>query len=145
MLKKISGVLFVLCFFITSSSLLADTVVWKGQVSADGTPSKAIDMTNGKKYQIIVSGSINLGKWVQAGQKLADDPAFEYNAPTGPVHLNIFRNSHDIPFDVKTINPEHIYKSLPFLAKQNKIHFWVNDTDYSDNSGAFDVQLVQID
>ena len=135
--------IFFICFFISNYSF-TDEVVWKGEVQSDGTPTSAIDLTLDKKYQIIVSGTINLGKWVEAGKPLASDASFEFNAPTGPTHLANIKNSNDIPMENGTYHSNHIYKSEPFVAKQNKIHFWVHDSDYSDNTGAFDVKIVEI-
>jgi hypothetical protein len=123
----------------------AEEIVWSGEVSSDGTPSKAINLNLDKKYQIIVSGTINLGKWVQAGKPLGEDASYDFNAPTGPRRVEIFKNSNDIALDDQSFNPNHIYKSEPFVAKQNKIHFWVHDEDYSDKVGNFDVKIVQLD
>ena len=128
-----------------SISLLADEIVWNGQVSSDGAPTAAIDLTLDKKYQIVVKGTVNLGKWVEAGKPLGEDASYEFNTPSGPQRLLNLKNSNDINLDDKTYNPEHIYKSFPFVAKQSKIHFWVHDLDYSDNSGSFDVQIIRLD
>lgn len=41
-------------------------------------------------------------------------------------------------------HPNHIYQSEPFTAKCDRMHFWVNDTYYEDNSGAFHVEVVEL-
>lgn len=137
---------FFLCAisFLISQIAFSDEVVWKGQVSADGTPTKAINLKLDEKYQIIAKGYVNLGKWIEAGQKLGEDPSYEFNAPSGPERLKTLMNSNDIHLDDKKYNPDHIYKSAPFIAKQNKIHFWVHDTDYDNNNGNFDVEIIKI-
>lgn len=123
---------------------MASEVVWKGEVMANGNPTQTIDLTINKTYQFTVSGSVNLGKWVEAGKQLAQDAAFEYNAPSGPTRLESLKNSSNIPLNDKLFNPEHVYKSEPFVAKQNKIHFWIYDTDYSDNSGSLKVEIHRL-
>ncbi|MBN9377178.1 MAG: hypothetical protein BGO14_04645 [Chlamydiales bacterium 38-26] len=132
-------------FTIFISSLSAEHVVWSGAVSSNGNPTQAVSLNLDKKYQIVAQGTINLGKWVEGGHRLEDDPCYEFNAPSGPEKLKSLRNSNDIPLNDKTFNPEHLYKSEPFVAKQSKIHFWVYDLDYSDNTGAFDVKIVELD
>ena len=143
MLKQVCAITLFFALFTTCS--FAKEVIWNGQVPSDGTPTGAIDLTLHKKYQFIVSGTMNLGKWVQAGQPLSDDAGFEFNSSLGPKRLNTFRNSSDIPLDNTTFHPDHIYKSIPFTAMQNKIHFWIEDEDYSDNTGSLNIQLVQLD
>lgn len=143
MLKNILGI-GSLCTILISP-LSAEHVVWSGSVSSNGNPTQAISLNLDKKYQIVAQGTINLGKWVEGGHRLEDDPSYEFNAPSGPEKLKSLRNSNDIPLNDKTFNPEHIYKSEPFVAKQNKIHFWVYDLDYSDNTGAFEVKIVELD
>lgn len=144
MLKKISFTVGLL-FSLTNLACFSQVVVWSGDVSADGTPTQAIDLKLDKKYQIIAKGTINLGKWVEAGKALGEDASYEYNAPSSPTVADNLRNSINIPLENKNFNPQHIYKSLPFVAKQSKIHFWVHDLDYSDNKGSFTVELVQLD
>lgn len=131
-------------FLMLTSAGFSQEVVWKGDVSADGNPSPAIDIELDKKYQIVVKGTVNLGKWVEAGKILGEDAAFEFNGPTGPERNVIFRNSNNIPLNDKNFNTEHIYKTEPFVAKQNKIHFWVQDRDYGDNNGSFQVEIIKL-
>lgn len=136
------GILFLAALIANQG--YSSEVVWKGKVSADGSPSPAVDLSYDKTYQIIVNGSVNLGKWVEAGKALAEDASFEYNAPSGPTRHKTLRNSNEIPLDDQFYNADHVYKSAPFVAKQTKIHFWIYDTDYSDNSGALEVQIDKL-
>jgi len=39
---------------------------------------------------------------------------------------------------------DHVYISQPFVAVQSGIHFWIYDTDYEDNSGEFEVEVIQV-
>ncbi|QLH37386.1 MAG: hypothetical protein HWD61_15605 [Parachlamydiaceae bacterium] len=137
-----------LCAFsfsmLLASASFAEHVVWEGQLAADGTPSPVVDLKLNKTYEIVVSGSVNLGKWVEAGKPLAQDASYEYNAPSGPTKAKTFRNSSDIPLNDSAFNPTHVYRSEPFVAKQNKIHFWIQDADYSDNTGNLTVKVQQL-
>ena len=143
MIMRIFLVIFTFCVFSICSSY-ADTVVWSGEVQASGYPTSLINLTLGKKYQIKVSGSVNLGKWWQAGKPLADDACFEYNDETVPTSVSTFRNSMQISVSDGAYHEDHSYLSQPFIAEQNGIHFWIYDTDYSDNSGALNVKIIEL-
>lgn len=123
-------------------NVFADEVVWQGQVHADGTPTKLIHLKLDEQYQIKASNYINLGKWVQEGVKLANDPCFEFSDKTVPNKIECLRNSAKISICDGTYHYDHVYLSEPFTAKQNRIFFWVVDTDYDDNTGAFDVEII---
>lgn len=138
------------CFFLSfclvflQAFAFTENVIWKGEVSADGTPSPVIKLVLEKKYQIKVSGTINLGKWWQKGEPLENDACYEFNEEVTPRKLLSLRNSMNIPLHDEEFHPDHIYLSRPFLAAQDGIHFWVYDTNYSDNSGAFHVELIEL-
>lgn len=132
-------------FATLCSSCFAEKIVWNGELSSDGTPSQAIPLDLDKKYQIIVSGVINLGKWVEGGVPMDEDAGFEFGGPNGPEHQPVFKSSNEMALDTKKYNPDHTYKSIPFVAKNSKIHFWIDDKDYSDNNGSLKVQVVQLD
>lgn len=121
-----------------------DTVVWSGKVKSDGTPTQSIKLQLGKKYQIKVSGLVNLGKWWQQGEALANDACYEFNSHVTPHKVDTFKNSLNIPVCTGEYHPDHIYQSNPFLAIQSGIHFWIYDTNYDDNNGNFDVQVIQV-
>lgn len=133
---------FILVFFTTYCS--AETVIWKGEVSSDGTPTQAIPLQLHKKYQIRVSGFVNLGKWIQSGEKLANDACYEFNKETMTTKIVSFKNSNNISVCGENYHFDHVYQSNPFIAKQNKIHFWIYDTNYEDNSGSFQIEVVAI-
>lgn len=125
-------------------SCKAENVIWDGQVNADGSPTLAIELILDQPYQIRARGIINLGKWWQNSQPLANDACYEFNTPEKPTQLTTLKNSLSISVCDGKYHGDHTYLSLPFVAKQNKIHFWIDDTDYSDNSGSFQVQIIQL-
>lgn len=124
----------------------ADKVVWKGDVDADGTPTDAIRLEIRKRHQIKVSGFVNLGKWKQGGKSLANDACYEFSEEgNSPVKAETLKNSHDVTVcSDKKYHPDHIYQSEPFVAKQDRIHFWIYDTLYDDNSGSLQVEITQV-
>lgn len=136
--------LFIFCFFMFASVLHAENVIWSGTVNSDGIPSELVKLELDKRYQIRVSGFVNLGKWIQNREKLANDACYEYNSEGNLEKLESLRNSLDISVCDGSYHPQHIYQSLPFVTKHNRIHFWVHDFDYDDNHGAFKVEVLQI-
>lgn len=130
---------------LMSLDCFAEKVVWTGEVHSDGTPSATINLNLDKKYQFIVSGTINLGKWVEAGVPMGEDAFFEFDGPNGPERQPAFKNSINVSLEDKTYQPSHTYKSMPFVAKNSKVHFWVDDKDYSDNKGSLQVKVVLVD
>lgn len=130
------------CFILPSID--ADQSIWKGTVSADGTPTEPIRLEMHKKYIISVKGFVNLGKWIQGGEKLANDACFEFNPRTSIAKITALENSHKIPVCDGTYHLNHHYQSKPFVAKHNRIHFWVHDAYYDDNSGEFDVEIIEV-
>lgn len=124
----------------------ADNVVWKGEINADGTPTSAIKLEVRKRYQIKVSGFVNLGKWKQGGKNLANDACYEFDEEGNTFQrVETIKNSHDITVcSDKKYHPDHVYQSEPFVAKQDRIHFWIYDTYYDDNSGSLKVEVSQV-
>ena len=116
------------------------------EVPADGTPTKAIDLKLSHKYQIKVTGAVNLGKYWEGNTVLADDACYELIAKTGKATspLKNFRNSLDINVCEEKYREDHTYTSKTFVAKQSKIHFWIDDIDYSDNSGSLHIEIIEI-
>lgn len=136
----LSGVLF-LCI----DSVCADQVIWSGEVKSDGTPTNSIPLTLRERYQIQVSKVINVGKWIQAREQLANDACFEFNKEKFTEKVESFKNSQNISVCDGAYHPDHVYRSDPFEAKQNRLHFWVYDTNYDDNHGAFHVEVIHKD
>ena len=120
----------------------ADEVVWKGKVNSDGTPTELITLKMHEHYQIKASGFINLGKWVQVGEKLANDACYEFNEKLAPHHFESLNNNQNIRICDDTYHENHVYESDTFIAKQNRIFFWISDFDYDDNNGALDVEII---
>lgn len=139
---KIYLILCCVCFSFCQS--FADEVIWKGKVHSDGTPTAQINLTLHQKYQIKASGYINLGKWMQAGEKLANDPCFEFNEKLAPEKIESLKNSQNIVICTGKYQPDHTYLSETFEAKQNRLFFWIFDTDYEDNNGEFEVEVIHI-
>lgn len=135
--------LFIFCFFIfLSANGFAEKVVWSAHVKADGTPSEVAILDLNQQYIIRASGFVNLGKWMQGGEKLANDACYEFNDKVTQKSIVTLRNSQNVSICDGAYHPDHIYLSNPFIAKQNKIHFWINDVDYDDNSGALQVEII---
>lgn len=134
--------LFLALVTTVSTTLIADEVIWSGKVKSDGTPTPPVKLVLNETYEIKAKGFVNLGKWVQAGEKLATDACYEFNKETEQDKIESMRNSLNISVCDGTYHPDHIYTSKPFEAKHNLIHFWVFDTDYEDNNGAFDVEVI---
>lgn len=137
--------LFCILFLFISGKSSAETVVWSGKVDSKGIPSVPIKLVLNKKYQIKVSGEINLGKWIQNREKLANDACYEFNSKTNTEKIESIKNSLNITVCDGKYHLDHIYTSEPFIAKQNRIHFWIYDTNYDDNSGSFQVQVIGLD
>lgn len=143
MIRHFNFFLSLFCFFCFSP-VFADNVIWKGDVAADGTPSPVTKLVLEKKYQIKVSGAINLGKWWQKGHPLENDACYEFNEELPPRKLLSLKNSMNISLHDEAYHLDHIYLSRPFVAAQDGIHFWVYDNDYSNNSGAFHVEVIEL-
>ncbi|WP_068469285.1 hypothetical protein [Candidatus Protochlamydia phocaeensis] len=160
-MKRVSSFSFLFCLFVlgacaTNANHPADdnanhsvddavhSIVWKGEVNSDGTPSKVIKLELGKHYQIEVSKVVNLGKWWQQGEPFAEDACYEFNPKIPPKKLNTLRNSMNITIGDGQYHPDHVYTSPVFTASQTGIHFWVYDSDYNDNSGSFQVKVFKI-
>lgn len=123
----------------------ADSTIWKGDVSATGALSPSIKLVLGKRYQINVSGVVNLGNWVKNGAALLNDACFEFSDSSDPHLAPCFKNSMNQTVCDGTYHPDHIYSSNQFIAAQSAIHFWIYDTNYEDNSGSFQVELIQVE
>ena len=133
----------LLCFWAGYS--YADEVIWSGDVKSDGSATASIPLILHERYQIKASQFVNLGKWVQAGEKLANDACYEFNKTQSQEKLEFLKNSQNISVCDGSYHPDHAYQSEPFVAKQNRIHFWVYDTDYDDNNGVFHVEIIHKD
>lgn len=139
-------IFFLLCMTsVFTGAYAADKIIWNGEVSSNGEPTKPITLVNHKKYQIKVTGFVNLGKWIQNNEELANDACYEFGKSDKKRKSEAFKNSSDISVCDNNYHPDHIYQSEPFIAKENRIHFWVYDTNYDDNSGAFQVQVVELE
>lgn len=135
----------LILFTLSFTSAFAEKVIWKGKVPADGTPSELISLDMHKQYSIRVKGYVNLGKWVKGGEKLANDACFEFNKHKEVAKVSSLENSLNISVCDGLYHSDHIYQSQPFIAKKNRMHFWVNDTYYDDNSGEFNVEVIQLE
>lgn len=132
------------CSFFFCAQMHAENVVWKGDVSSNGSPTHAIPLVMHKRYQIKVNGFVNLGKWVQNGEQLASDACYEYNAEKPTSKQESLKNSMEISVCDGQYHANHQYQSQPFVAEKNRIHFWVEDEDYEDNVGSFQVQIIEL-
>lgn len=137
--------LFLMCLIGISHSHAAENILWSGEVKADGTPSSLITLKLHHPYQIKVKGFVNLGKWIQQGEELASDACYEFNKEHSTSKVESIKNSGDISVCDGHYHPDHIYLSQKFVAKQDRIHFWVSDHYYDDNHGAFQVEILELD
>lgn len=143
-MKKLILFLIPLCLGIQNFSL-ADNVVWSGTVNSDGNPTKAIPLETGKQYQIKGSGVVKLGNWKKNGEELSSDPCFLFGSdPESVTKTNALRNSAEIEICDGKYRLNHVYTSFPFTATQERIHFWIHDSIYNDNTGTFAVEIVEI-
>lgn len=145
-MKAIISFIAITCVF---GLAVADTSVWHGKVSSDGSPSPSVKLTLGQNYKVKVSGKMNLGKWRTGGQALENDACFEFFANPErqdhpPTKTAALRASIHIDVCGGKYQSNHTYESNPFIAAQNGIHFWIQDVDYEDNSGELDVEIVHV-
>lgn len=134
-----------LVFLVFSQSYAAEKIVWSGDVQANGTPSALVTLKLHNQYQIRVSGFVNLGKWIQHGEELASDACYEFNKENYTTKVEALKSSsHEISVCDGMYHPDHVYTSKPFAAKQDRIHFWVNDHYYDDNHGTFQVEVIDL-
>lgn len=138
-LAMVSVVLTLAC------SAQAETLIWNGQVDSNGAPTIPIELKIGQTYVIRVSGKVNLGKWTKNNEKLANDACWEFSPSKSVSKMDSVKNSLNVSICDGSYHPNHIYESKPFKALQNRIHFWINDTDYEDNTGFFHVQIFRED
>jgi hypothetical protein len=123
-------------------NVYADEVIWKGHIQSDGSATVPIPLVLNEHYRIKVSQVINLGKWVQERENLANDACYEFNKEKHLEKYESLKNSQNISVCDGTYHLDHVYQSAPFVAKQNRLLFWVSDTDYDDNNGAFYVEII---
>lgn len=137
------NLLFIAALSIFSASY-AEEVIWSGNVNSDGTPTEAVKLELNKKYQLRVSGFVNLGKWVQNKERLANDACYEFSPEKGLEKTESFQNSLEISVCDEKYHSDHVYQSERFVAKNNRIHFWIYDDDYDDNHGELKVEVLKI-
>lgn len=136
---------FALCITTLFNTIHADTVIWTGAVNSDGSKSARIKLIPGQLYQINAKGTVVLGKWSRNGQSLINDAGYEFNAVGTPVVYPVLKNNLDLPLGNGTYHPDHAYQSAVFNATKDELYFWVFSTDYSDNTGAFAVEVVHVE
>jgi len=135
--------LFFLVFVLQVMVCTAEQVIWKGDVVATGERTDTIPLTLGKKYKIVVSGTINLGKWQQQGKPLANDACYEYHDELRPTYTPAFQSSNRISVCDGHYHADHRYVSKWFVATQEGIYFWIKDEYYPDNTGALQVEFYK--
>jgi hypothetical protein len=141
---KLFSSFFLFCL-LAINFCFAEKVIWKGEVCSDGSPTKAVHLVLQHNYQIRVSGVIKLGKWVQEGEELANDACYEFGKEKHLEKYESVINSLNISVCTGEFNQKHVYLSHPFIARQDRIHFWVNDVYYADNQGCFTVEIIELD
>lgn len=137
--------IFALMFNVINAD---DNVVWSGKVNSNGHPTSSIKLDLGATYKIIANGEINLGKWWQQKHPLANDACYEFSDLTEPpvrTKFSALKNSLNVSVCDGTYHEDHRYQSEPFTAVNSGIHFWIYDTNYDDNNGEMDVQLIKVE
>jgi len=79
-MKGIKGIFTFIAITCVICMVGADTQVWRSKVNSEGAPTQAIKLNIGDKYQVKVSGKMNLGKWRTGGHPLENDACFEFFA-----------------------------------------------------------------
>ncbi len=146
MLRNFQLILLLGLFFCLKCHADTDTgtVIWSGTINADGTPSPVVQLELGQRYQLKVSGSMNLGNWYQNHQPLRNDACYQFNDAVTPTKLTATKNSMSLSVCDGKYHADHVYVSKPFLAYQSGIHCWIDDTDYSNNSGTLQLQVIKL-
>ena len=142
-MKRNLLLLLILTITLGLQNAYADRLVASGNVPSNGKPTNQINLTNGKSYYIVVSGAVTFGTWSN-GKKLLNDACYEFNAKGYLDPLPVFQNNYNI-IVCDNYNPNHIYKSAPFVSSGQPINFWIYDTDYRDNSGGMHLELYEIE
>lgn len=147
-MNKFFSIVACLCLGFSSFSF-ADNVIWSGKINSNGTPTESVKLSLGKMYKVKVSGTMNLGKWRTDKQPLVNDSCYEFFADPGhqkgnPIKIDTFKNSLNVSVCDGKYHADNVYESEPFFAAQSGIHFWIYDTDYENNTGALDVQIIQV-
>ncbi len=132
-------VLWLSCLALTGSAFAVDRV----SVPSDGRPVTLDGLEVGGSYQLRVSGSMTFGRWAATGATLRNDACYEYDAKGFPDPLTVFQNSFDVVV-CGLYRSDHVYLSAPFVAPSQRLVLWVFDTDYRDNDGALDVEIIPI-
>jgi hypothetical protein len=132
-------VLCLVCLALAGTAFAVDRV----GVPSDGRPVTLDGLQVGGTYQLRVSGTMVFGRWPATGRTLQNDACFEYAAKGYPDPLTTFQNS----FGVIVCGPyrsDHTYVSAPFVAPSERLVLWVFDTDYRDNGGVLDVEIIPV-
>lgn len=135
--------LFLMSLICFTSGYADENIIWSGDVKSDGTPSSLVTLKLHHQYQIRVKGFVNLGKWIQQGEELASDACYEFNKEKEMSKAESLKNSSGISVCDGHYHPDHIYLSEKFVAKQDRIHFWIHDHYYDDNTGSFQVEILE--
>ena len=130
--------------FLCMGSCFGETIVWSGEVQADGAPSPIVALEIGKRYQIRASGTMDLGRWWQQGKPLKNDACYGYNDVVGPEPIESLKDSINIGVSDGKYHPDHVYHSEPFIAQESGVHFWIHDINYNDNKGSLTVEVLQL-
>ncbi len=99
----------------------------------------------GHKIYIVVRGTVNFSK--PRKHRLINDACYEFNSRNHPVPISIFRGSRGYSFvNVCSgeYNPNHTYRSAPFIINDNGFGAWIYDSDYRDNSGYLTVDVYSV-
>ncbi len=152
-MKLTKYILFSLWLSLTACiGLNADTLIWEGDVSSNGSKVNVPGIQPGKVYKVAVSGTMWFGNYWKNGEDLDYDAAYEFNAvKPPPTYIPVFKviaNKSEHPFvsegTPENYNPSHTYETPPFVINDNKLTLWVFDTDYRENRGQIHAKVYEV-
>lgn len=143
MFKTISLYFLVFCGFFNFCH--SDQLVWQGIVSALGRKTDRIPLNPGEEYYAVARGVVNLGRIAEWGnENRLNDACYMFRVNQDPIYAPVLKNSYQFRFCSGTYHSEHVYQSLPFRGNDRPLWFWVEDTNYGDNSGQFLVEVYRV-
>ncbi|MGV8120293.1 MAG: hypothetical protein AB2L14_11080 [Candidatus Xenobiia bacterium LiM19] len=124
----------------------ADTLIWSGEVSSLGRATETFPLQQGSSYYYVAVGTVYFGRWYINKRSLVNDACYEFNAKGYNDPLPVLKNSLNIPIANTAYRSDHVYTSEAFMLLQSvSMSFWIEDTDYLDNSGSLRVSLYRVD
>ena len=116
--------------------------IWSGALASNGGVIATTRLQHGQRYQVRIAGAVHFGTWKPTKRALKNDACFEFNSGRGAVSLPIIQNSHGLNFCARGYSARHVYQTQLIYGDGRALTLRVFDTDYRDNYGSFNVQVV---